>query len=86
MCGPSHPAKLEEVQMTKLVRIGAMAIAMVSVMAVGPVLAATEMYRATLRGASEVPPVTGNGMGTVEAAFDTVTRPSIPLQRSSPGP
>jgi hypothetical protein len=36
--------------------------------------AATEQYKATLNGASEVPPVTSPGTGTAVVALDTATK------------
>jgi hypothetical protein len=60
--------------MTWSIRFGGLAAALALALTAGNALAAIEMYRATLRGAAEVPPVTTNGMGTVEATFDTVTR------------
>lgn len=41
---------------------------------IGAAQAATIVYRATLNGASEVPPVVTRGSGTADVEFDTTTR------------
>ena len=43
-------------------------------LAAGPVLAETVNYTATLKGASETPPNTSQGTGTLKATYDTATK------------
>ena len=49
-------------------------IALAAGFATGPAWAATENFAATLNTATEVPPKTGGGTGTMDASLDTSTK------------
>jgi hypothetical protein len=61
--------------MNKLVRVGQLAVAAAGMaFLVQGAFAATETYKVTLKGSSEVPATTSAGTGTVDVSYDTVTK------------
>jgi hypothetical protein len=49
-------------------------LALIGGIAASPALADTFKFKADLAGASEVPPTTSSGKGTLDATFDTATK------------
>ena len=49
-------------------------LAALTLIAATPALADTIKFKADLAGASEVPPTTSSGKGTLDATFDTATK------------
>jgi CHRD domain-containing protein len=50
------------------------ALTLIAGIAASPALADTVKFKADLAGASEVPPTTSSGKGTLDATFDTATK------------
>jgi hypothetical protein len=59
---------------TMTFRSGLAALALVTCIAASPAFADTVKFKADLSGASEVPPTTSPGKGTLEATLDTATK------------
>jgi hypothetical protein len=63
-------AREENVRRRRLLVLGVFALCLVS----GAALAETKIFKATLNGASEVPPTTSAGTGTATVTLDTATK------------
>jgi CHRD domain len=59
--------------MKRLIAVTA-AMLSLTVMAASPALAEMVAFKATLKGAEEVPPTTGSGAGAVDVSFDTASK------------
>lgn len=60
--------------MTTIFRRSLVGLAAVAALSAAPAFAEVQTYKATLSGASQVPPVTTKGAGAITATYDTATR------------
>ena len=63
--------------MTTIFRRSLFGLAAVAALSATPAFAEVQTYKATLSGASHVPPVTTKGAGAITATYDTITRKLI---------
>jgi hypothetical protein len=60
--------------MTRLTRSMLAGLAVAAALAASPACAETMSFKADLKGASEVPPITSQGTGNVNATYDTTSK------------